>query len=462
MSNRARLFVPLLLGLVLFGAYRLILIDRNTVDPRILNALLFAAMVPLIFFVVRAIDVVAFGLLSRRKHVRAPMLLREMLAIVLYLVLFGWAISMIFHYKVTGLLFTGTVVAAVLGLALQETLGNVFAGIALHLEDSYDVGDVIRSGEFIGIVEAVRWRATRIRTFNNDVVLLPNSVLARERLEVFPKNNLNARILQIGIDYNVPPATVISVITQAASNVDGVSREIPCLARVAGFADSGVTYEIKYFMRDYSHRDRIDADIRKAIWYALRRNGIPIPFPIRSVQRYRPPGERHQLTREVLVEELLQVDILSPLTPDAREAIAAAARVHSYSKGETMIRRGTEGDSMFIVHEGSVAIRVDDREVARLGAGSVVGEMALLTGEPRTASVTAGDDLAVLAIYKEALAGMLARRPALAQEMAEIVESRRQGLRAIQDMKTAPPDQREQIKSGAGELVRRIRRFFGL
>lgn len=453
MRSGTRIYVPLGLGLLLFGAYRLILIDRNTVDPRILNALLFAAVVPLIFFVVRAIDAVAFGILSRRKHVRAPTLLREMFAIVLYLVLFGWAISMIFHYKVTGLLFTGTVVAAVLGLALQETLGNVFAGIALHLEDSYEVGDVIRSGDFIGVVEAIRWRATRIRTFNNDLVLLPNSMLARERLEVFPKNNLNARLLQVGIDYNISPATVMSVLTQAASNVDGVSRDIPCVARVAGFADSGVTYEIKYFMRDYSQRDRIDADIRKAVWYALRRNKIPIPYQIWASMPYERPAERHALTRDELVEELTHVDILSPLTPHAREDIAAAARVHSYSKGETIIRRGTEGDSMFIVHEGAVAIRVDDREVARLGAGSVVGEMALLTGETRTADVVAVSDVIAAEIDKNALRPILREHPELADAISAKVTARQSSLASLDD---TGGDREEQT------VLSRIRAYFGL
>lgn len=452
MSPRARLYVPLLLGALLFAVYWLLL-DRNVVAPKVLNILLFAAVVPLVVFVVRAIDAIAFGVLSRRRHVRAPMLLREMFAIVLYLVAFGWAISTIFNYAVTGLLFTGTVVAAVLGLALQETLGNVFAGIALHLEDSYEVGDVIRSGDFIGIVEAIRWRATRIRTFNNDIVLLPNSMIARERLEVFPKDNLNARLLQVGIDYNVPPATVIAVLTQAASNVDGVSREIPCLARVAGFGDSAVTYEVKYFMRDYSQRDRIDADIRKAMWYALRRNQIPIPFQIWASMPYKPPAERHQLTREELVEELMQVDILSPLTPHAREDIAAAARVHSYSKGETIIRRGTEGDSMFIVHDGSVAIRIDDHEVARLGPGSVVGEMALLTGETRTADVIAVSDVVAAEIDKNALWPILHEHPELADAISAKVASRRDSLASLD------AGRREEEQQ---TVLSRIRAYFGL
>ena len=107
---------------------------------------------------------------------------------------------------------------------------------------------------------------------------------------------------------------------------------------------------------------------------------------------------------------------------------------------------------------------VDDarREVARLARGEFFGEMALLTGEPRTATVTAADDLSVLVIFKETMQGMLARRPPLANEIAEIVAARRSGLRAIQELRSAPAEQREQVQRGAGEVLQRIVRFFGL
>ena len=129
------------------------------------------------------------------------------------------------------------VLAAVVGLALQDTLGNLFSGIALHLEGAFEVGDVIHSGEYVGVVESVSWRATRMRGFNNQIIVLPNSVIARERLEIFPRSQLNARVLQLGVDYNIPPATVIGIVSQAAAHVEGVASEVPCFARVATFAD---------------------------------------------------------------------------------------------------------------------------------------------------------------------------------------------------------------------------------
>ncbi|HEY0141539.1 MAG TPA: mechanosensitive ion channel family protein [Thermoanaerobaculia bacterium] len=452
MTRASRLLVPLLLGAALFAVYSFVH-DRKLLKPTFDAWLLFGAWLPIIFFGVRLIDYIAFELIARRrKHVNAPLLLREIFDIALYFLAFAWAISAIFHYSVTGFLATGTILAAILGLALQDTLGNLFSGIALHMEDTFEVGDVIRSGDSIGVVESVRWRGTRIRTFNNNLVILPNSLVSRERLEVFPKNNVNARVLQVGIDYHFPPATVINVLTQATVNVEGVVREMPCFARVAGFADSAVTYDIKYFMNDYSQRDRIDAEIRKAIWYALRRNGITIPFPIRSVQRYQQPDEGQHVSEPELLERLRRIDVLTPLSDESLQSIAAAARVHFYSRGETILRRGDAGDSMFIVHEGEVVVRIDGSDVARLTAGDFFGEMALLTGEARTADIVAASDVVAIEIAKNALQPVMRDHPELASSISEKVMARRDSL---DSRRTTGGDEQK-------TTLARIRSWFGL
>jgi small-conductance mechanosensitive channel/CRP-like cAMP-binding protein len=467
-NRRGRLLVPLALAALFWVLHFLIahnteLIARlaktqKSFNPKafhesIENITLFLVFVPLIFFVVRLVDFIAFDFASKRRKVHAPVLLRQIVSIVLFVMLVVGALTAIFNTNITGVLATGTVLAAVLGLALQETLGNLFAGIALHLDDSFEVGDVIKSGEVIGVVESVGWRGTHLRSFANTIVIVPNSDLAKNRVEVFPRNNLNARVLQFGVDYNVPPATALNVLSQAASNVDGVSTQVPAFARVGGFGESSVLYEVKYHTVDYSQRDRIDADIRKAVWYALRRNDIPIPYPIRTHVRYQPPVSRHHPDRAEIAERLAQIDILSPLPPESRESIANAARIHAYAKGETIIRQGSAGSSMFIVHDGVVSIRVNDNELARLGAGDFFGEMALLTGEARAADVVACNEVVAVEITRQAVEPVLHAHTELASAISAKVAERRGGI--------------ESLKTGTGEdaqrtVLSRIRSYFGL
>jgi small-conductance mechanosensitive channel/CRP-like cAMP-binding protein len=419
------------------------------------NTLLFGAIAALIFLFVRAVDALAFG----RRDVAAPLLLRQIVAITLYFLLFALAIAKIYDYDVRTALAGGAVVAAILGLALQDTLGNLFSGIALHLETSFEVGDVLHSGEYVGVVEGVSWRATRLRGFNNQTIILPNSVIARERLEVFPRNNLNGRVLPVNIDYHVPPAKAIEVLTHAAAHVDGVAREQPCFARVAGFGDSAVLYEIKYFVRDYSQRDVIDAAIRRAVWYALRRNDIAIPFPVRSFQPYTPMAAPEEITGDEVRKHLREVAILAPLSDDAHQTIAVATRIHRYAKGETILRRGAAGDSMFVLHSGEVSIRVYDpdetgtHEVATLGPGSVFGEMALLTGERRTADVVALDDVVALEIGKDSLQPVLQKHPELVKAISSQVMQRRDHLESLREESVAEEEQ---------SLLSRIRSYFGV
>jgi small-conductance mechanosensitive channel/CRP-like cAMP-binding protein len=459
--DRSRLFFPLFLAIVLFAFYwpfrrePLMLGDVNIRDY-----LLFAADAALIFFGVRFVDTLIFDVIfARRRNVVAPQLLRGIVAIVLYFFLFTAVLTSIFSLDVKGFLTGTTIVAAVLALALQETLGNLFSGIALHMEDSYEVGDVVHSGEYIGMVEGVSWRATKLRGYNNQTIILPNSVIARERLEVFPRENLNARALQFGIDYHIAPATVIGILTQAASHVEGVAREMKCFARVSGFTDSAVLYEIKYFMRDYSARDRIDADIRKAVWYALKRNAIPFAFPVRVHQEYQPPRALRDVSIDEITTRLEEVDVLSPLSREARATLAAATRVHFYSKSEAIIHHGTMGESMFVVHAGDVAVRLPEpdstgwHEVANLGPGAVFGEMALLTGEMRSADVVASSDVIALEIEKESLQPIIQGHPELAQAISRKVMERREHLDTVH----ANDAEDEELT-----LISRIKSYFGI
>ncbi len=459
--DRSRLFYPLFVSILLFAVYWPFRHEPLMVgDVNVRDYVLFAADAALIFFSVRFIDTIVFDLLfSRRRNVVAPQLLRGIAAFVLYIVLFTATFSSVFNVDVKSFLTGTTIVAAVLALALQDTLGNLFSGIAMHTEDTYEVGDVMHSGDFFGVVERVSWRATRLRGFNNQNLVVPNSLLARERIELFPRDNLNARTIQFGIDYHIAPATVISVLTQAATHVEGVARELPALARVASFADSAVVYEIKYFMRDYSMRDRIDAEIRKAVWYALKRNEIPFAYPVRVHQDYVAPKALHEVTIDQILERLQAVDVLSPLSSRAHESLAAQTKVHFYSKGEAIIHHGTAGESMFVVHSGSVVVRLPDtdatgwQQIAQLGPGSVFGEMALLTGEVRSADVVAADDVVTLEIAKESLQPILHGHPELAKAISHKMVERRQHLETLQ----AADIEEEELT-----LISKIKSYFGV
>ena len=178
----------------------------------------------------------------------------------------------------------------------------------------------------------------------------------------------------------------------------------------------------------------------------------PLGLPIRAVKRYAPAAQRLQPEPGTIRRRLSRVDILSPISRDVQQKIADAARVHVFSNGETILSRGTEGDSMFIVHDGSVSVRVDDAEVARLGPGDFFGEMALLTGERRKADVVALTDVVALEIARDALLPVLQEVPDLAAAISARVVQRQGNL----DSRRAPSPEEH------ASMLSRIKAYFGL
>ncbi|HEU5238115.1 MAG TPA: mechanosensitive ion channel family protein, partial [Pyrinomonadaceae bacterium] len=359
-----------------------------------------------------------------------------------------------------GALFTTSAIfGVIIGLALQDTLGNFFAGISLHADRPFQVGDVIVVGDHVGVVESITWRAIKLRTFQNHIVLVSNSNAAREAIEVSPRNNLNARLVLFGTLYSDSPAKTIHVVREAVRDADNVSDKITPIVRIRNFGDSAIEWEIKYWLDDYAKYNDTDALVRQRIWYALRRNGLSFAFPTRTVQLERKAPILPIRPEDQIADRLSAVDIFAPLSTDELRQLAKATVVHVFAPGETLIRAGDEGSSMFVVHNGRVAVQVSERgasrTVASLTDGNFFGEMALFTGEPRTANVVAVQETEVFEIGHAAMKHLFETNPDLAESISWTITERQADL--AKGPEASPPS----IAETAG-LLTSIRRFFGL
>jgi small-conductance mechanosensitive channel len=412
---------------------------------------------------VRLGSALAFELLPRARRVReTPRFIQDIFALVAYVLLTALVLRWVFPALPLGALFSGSaLVGVILGLALQETLGNLFAGLSLQADKPFELGDVITVGTFTGVVESITWRAVKMRTFQNHVVLLGNAVLAKEQIHVCPRDNRNARIVFFNAVYTDSPAKVIHVVREAVREAENVSQAITPVVRVRALADFAVDYEVKYWLVDYTKFNDTDALVRQLIWYAYRRNGLSFAYPTQTLYLERPgrPTEKSRASRlDRLTERLSAVDIFSPLTQEELARLASKAASHTYAPGETIIRAGEAGDSMFIVNRGGVDVRITDngqaRTIASLGEGAFFGEMALLTGQPRTANVVATEETEVLEIGHAALKQLFEDNPDLAESLSHTVAERRAGL----DASRAPGQIEEETRS----IFASVASFFGL
>lgn len=439
--------------------------DPNGTSLRIVETLLWLAGILVL------LSAITNTALMRREGnafaARYPKLLIDMLRLILVLIGACFVVAGVWDKDPGGMLTALGVSSIVLGLALQNTLDNVMAGIAVLFERPFDVGDWITVGSITGEVVEINWRSVRVRTRSRDLVVVPNSVIGKETLvNVSQPTRVHGESHVLGFSYDDPPNKVKRVLMSVARSTRGVVTEPAPVVRTINYAAYSIEYQVRFFIDDFPRAPDINDEFMTRVWYAAKRNGISIPFPTQTSFEYHqeplPPALKLRA-----VDALATVPVFVPLSPEELDQMSGQCERLDFGRGERVVHQGDPGDAMYVVLEGTaiVTVRTDteaEREVARLSRGEFFGEMALLTGEQRSASVTAVDDLGVLVIEKHVLQTMLARRPGLAQEMAEIVEARRQGLRVVKDLQEAPPAHRAAVQRGAGELVKRIRKFFGL
>ncbi len=390
-------------------------------------------------------------------------LLKTVLSMVFYIVAFFIVFQAQYPLINLGAIFTGSaILGIVVGLALQETLGNLFAGIALQADQPFQVGDVVTiPNRGMGVVETVSWRGVKIRTFQNKLLIISNSVLGKESIEVAPKGNLNASAVHFNTQYTVSPARTAQTVRDAVRQAENVSNKMRPNVRIRDLGPYAIDWEVKYWLDDFTKLHDTDALVRRNIWYAFQRDKISFAYPTQTLH-IQEKAEEVALADmvDLIAERLNGVPIFAPLSEEETEKLALAARSRIFANGESIVTAGKEGNSMFIIVRGRVTVQITEdgrsRTVNTLGENDFFGEMSLLTGEKRTATVVAEDETEVLRIEKSALQPIFENNPGVVETIGQIIAERRLGLAAV----TETAGQTSADKTGG--VLTSIRKFFGL
>jgi small-conductance mechanosensitive channel/CRP-like cAMP-binding protein len=395
---------------------------------------------------------------------RIPSFLPQVVAIMVFVFAALFGLAAFYHVTIPGLLTGSGVIAIILGLALQETLGNIFAGFGLQAGKAYRVGDwLIVDGKHMEVVE-LNWRSTRFR--NNDAVSfdIPNSQLSKATIVnlYYPSRRHAARV-RVSVDHRVPPNEVKEAMYQAASAATGVLPDPPVKVYLIDFAESAVQYEIKFWLMDGRVFPDIIDGVRTNVWYELNRRGIRLAFSTQQIELVR--GTRILRTGEMDLKLLASQPLFSSLDRIQLDQLALGSRRIRFGKGERIISQGDAGSSMFILATGNAEVQVERegrfQSVSTLVAGDCFGEISLLTGEPRSATVLAMLDCEVLEIEKETIGILLREHPELAEWLSETVVMRRS---ATETQLAATPTNGEDPETGSAKdgFLRRLKQFFQL
>ena len=405
-------------------------------------------------------------------HRRIPRILNEFvvaLTLIAYVIYRLDAVGV----NLASLITTSAVLTGALAFSAQETLGNLWGGIAIQLEKTCRIGDWVRIDNITGQVVSIRWRYMAIATITNETIVIPNSTVMKNRITVVARRGEERttwrRYVPFEVEFDYPPARVISQVERELAHADipfVAQTPAPAVGCVA-FRDSGVEYEVAYDLTDTAEYWITDSRIRAHIYAALMRQGFVISFPRRIVEvRHdeRPGTVRRELAQRNAV--LGAMDLFASLTDAERTALARELTTSPYVSGEHIFDAGEAADSLYLLTEGRVEI-VRERarggrvKLATLEAPAYFGEMGLLLGQPRIATVVAKGDALCYRLDKRGFDSIIRARPVIIEALARVLTERQaENDATLQALDAAARAQ--QTVSRTRDLMRRIQHFFGL
>lgn len=411
---------------------------------------------------------VGFG---RRLARPLPKIIRDLTQGVVYVAI-GLAALRIAGFDPGSILTTSALLTAVVGLSLQETLGNLFAGLAVQVQRPFDVGDWIQfdaDPKHLGKVLEINWRATTVLSIDDVQIIVPNGTLGKAPIVNFTKPSAaSCRSVYVTLPLSVPPRHAQRLIARAIQGSFGVLADPPPSIVTHQFNDAGIEYWVRFWTDQFHKWPRVDSGVRDRIWYAVARAGFALPWPQRVVfveanDASRARDAEQRASRRVL--SLTRVDVLAVLPPEELERLAGATRVHLYTTGETIVKKGDTSTELYVIESGAVRVLAPGNagklvEVARLEAGTFFGETALMTGEPRNATVVAAEDSELVAIGRDALAKTLEAHPQLAETMSRVLAERQAKLE--EHAARSSEEDAKVVEEKTGQILQRIRSLFAL
>lgn len=417
-----------------------------------------------------------FDILLAAVRLRPPRILRDLILAFAYIVVAITSLSII-HVDVAGIVATSAVITAVIGLSFQDTLGNMMGGMALQMERAIGVGDWIRVDEREGLVKEIRWRHTSIETRNWDTVVIPNSVLMKSQVLVLGRRagapRQHRQWVHFNVDFRYSPTDVIDAV-QSALRAEPIQNIAPspqpdCV--VMDFKESYSHYAVRYWLTDLAADDPTNSVVRTRIYFALRRVDIPFSIPAHSIfvtdddaSRRKRKSDEEVIDRTDAIRKL---ELFATLTDEERHKLASGLKYTPFVRGEAMTRQGAEAHWLYLIIKGNAEVRVSvdggksSERVATLNAGDFFGEMGLMTGAPRTATVVALSDVECYRLDKESFQATLKSRPEIAEDISNILARRRVELEATREGLT-DDIKKIRMQHHQSDLLRRIQNFFTL
>jgi small-conductance mechanosensitive channel len=354
---------------------------------------------------------------------RPPRLVRQIIALAVWTLAGGAIVARLWDVPVGSLMTTSGLLVAVIGIALKNMLSDLFNGVSLPVK----VGDWVEVGGTRGRIVEISWRATKLVTTDHVVLVVPNTTFITNTVRNFTSDRGYFRDhIKITLPMSVTAYQATRILLGAANQVELIASlpEAP-EARIVGFNESGVEWDLAYSIPDAGMASTLRHRIQRSLLRDFFLSGIELPAA--HVEIHQPAVPRDQTdTPETMFLRL--IDLFCTLNEVELGKICAQMQARLLESGIPVVRQGDSGDSLYIVHEGLLKVTIANEhgvtEVGRVRPGQFFGEMSLMTGAPRSATVTPMVDSKAFEVSRDVLAPILRDRPEVAALMSEVLAER--------------------------------------
>jgi len=417
------------------------------------------------------------GLVEKALGAPVPRLIKDVMSLIIYVIAITGIATVVFDQSVTGFWAASGVLTLVLGFALQNVIMDIFTGLAVNIERPFKIGDWIRvhgsKGEDVtGRITEINWRTTRLESEIKNVVILPNRILGTSIVTNFYAPDLESRHeINFWFDFTIPTERAKRVLLAGAKSAMGqkglLEKPEPSVI-VSHVTDMGVEYKVRFWFKPWTDMapGMAKSLVSATILEHLKQAGISPAYPKQDIL-YAGQPERHLDSKSVedRTKLLGKIEIFEYLESEELKELASSMKQRQFSEGEELMTQGDAGESMFILSEGMLHAFIKNSSngerirVGQIEPGEFFGEMSLLTGEPRTASIVAGTDVIAHEITKDHMRALLTKRPEVAETISKVVAHRR--LVNTQTLANATAEEKiEQTENLAQQIMNKMKSFF--
>lgn len=430
----------------------------------------FALVLSAAWFLVRVIEVFVWGIAERRTGSTIPRLIKDLVGAVLFLATGLIVAGAVFDYPVAGIWTATGLVGLVIGFALRNMIADIFSGIALNIDQPFKIGDWVKVyprsvDPMYGEVIEISWRSTRILKTDNTVMIVPNSLISSIIVtNLSAPTTINRFNLSFILEFGFDTQRALRVLLAGARSTRCVERNPEPKVLLNGATHYGVEYRVRYWIdvsRTSPRRARHEVTLK--ILEHLHHAGITLAYKKQDLYLSRMPNRALDSATD-RASLLGRVELFAGLEKNEIDRLARHMHEVRFTAGQSVVKKGDAGDSMYIVVEGLLGVHSERNEtshgtrVGQIEAGSFFGEMSLLTGESRAATVIAETDAVVFEIRKDAIGRLLEDRPEIAIHVSEVVADRRAALLRENDDSGAHPTELKETL--ADQLLERMKGFF--